>query len=171
MAKKQLSFSGDLFKVPKASFGGSLLKNSHAKTKRPLESKLPIHLVLRANKSQFRTHKSFKRVNDTVASVCKKHGVKLYKYANVGNHLHMAIKIRSRPSWAAFIRELTGRIAQLEGIKWLKRPFTRIVGGWKKAYCGLLDYITLNQLEGDDIISRAQIRTLRELREVWAESA
>jgi hypothetical protein len=86
---KQKQFEGDEFKRPKDSFGGSLLKNSHAKTQRPLDSKLPIHLTLKAKKSVMRLPKNFKLVNTTVARVCKKHGVTIYKYANVGNHVHL----------------------------------------------------------------------------------
>src|SRR3954469_12864898 len=94
------------------SFGGSLLKESHAKSKRPLDSKLPIHLVLRAVKGGMRMPKTLGKVNQTVAKTAKKHGVTIYRYANVGNHIHMIIKIPSRPRWAPFIRELTGRISQ-----------------------------------------------------------
>ena len=43
---KQLSFLGVGLEKPRASFGGDLLKNSNAKIKRPLDSKLPLHLVL-----------------------------------------------------------------------------------------------------------------------------
>jgi REP element-mobilizing transposase RayT len=110
--KTQQHFQGEGFHIPKDCFGGSLLKNSNAKIKRPLDSKLPIHLVLRANKGGMRLPKTHLRVNRTVETTCKKHGVKVYRFANVGNHLHMIIKIPGRARWAAFIRELTGRVAQ-----------------------------------------------------------
>jgi putative transposase len=168
---KQKQFEGEEFIRPKDSFGGALLKNSHAKTQRPLDSKLPIHMTLKAKKSVMRLPKNFKLVNTTVARVCKKHGVTIYKYANVGNHLHLVIKIPGRRRWAAFIRELTGRVAQ--PIKdngesfWALRPFTRIVRGWRKAFQIAKAYVELNLLEAEGFISRREIKTLKDLRALF----
>jgi len=168
----QLTFEG--FNRPNDFFGGGHLKNSHAKTKRPLESKLPIHLCLRSNLSLFRLPKNYRKVNETVANICRKHGVKIYEYANVGNHIHLLIRIPSVRRWAAFIRELTGRLAQIaQGLKlsekgveqfWKQRPFTRIVRGWQKTYKIAKEYIQLNQLEAEGYISRKDTKTLKDLR-------
>lgn len=177
MAKQQ-TFQG--LQRPKDTFGGMLLKNSHAKTKRPLDSKLPIHLVLRSELSALRLPKTFRGVNETVGNVCKKHGMKIYQYANVGNHLHILIKIPNVRRWPAFIRELTGRIAQqVQGITgqqkglakfWKQRPFTRIIRGWKKAYRIAKDYVMLNRLEAEGFISRQETKNLRELKTpIWAD--
>ena len=59
-----------------------------------------------------RLPKNFARVEEILASTNKKHGVTMYRHANVGNHIHMVIKIPARTRWAAYIRELTGRLAQ-----------------------------------------------------------
>jgi REP element-mobilizing transposase RayT len=171
---KQGTFEGQ--KKPKDSFGGSLLKNSHAKTRRPLDSKLPIHLAMRSDWAKMRLPKYFSKVNQTVREVCQKHGVSIYQYTNVGNHLHMIIKIPARPKWAAFIRELSGRIAQVaqdlggkEKAKrkfWSKRPFTRIVGGWRRAFSMAKAYVRLNIYEAEAFISRKDTKTLRDLRAI-----
>jgi len=158
---KQSNFEG--LRAPKDVYGGSLL-NSHPKVKRPLDSKLPTHLVLRATKSSMRKPQYFLKVNQIVKNACRKHGVRLYEYANVGNHLHLLIKLRSRASWAAFIREVTGRIAQLTSTKWLHRPFTRIVRGWKKAYKMAQQYVRLNLAEAEGFITPLGIKILRGLR-------
>ncbi len=110
--EKQLGFEIDGFGKPGDCFGGSLLKNSHAKTKRPLDSKLPLHLVLRSDWARMRTPRAFGVVNRIVQESARKYGVTIYKFANVGNHLHLLIRVKSQRLWAAFIRELTGRIAQ-----------------------------------------------------------
>ncbi|MGZ3723369.1 MAG: transposase [Bdellovibrionales bacterium] len=177
--KSQQIFEGSAFEIPKDCFGGSLLKNSNAKIKRPLDSKLPIHLVLRSVKGGMRLPKTFSGVNATVERTCKKHGVTVYKYANVGNHIHMVIKIPGRPRWSAFIRELTGRISQyVQGITgrqlgaekfWSQRPFTRIVRGWKRAFKIAKDYVHLNLLEAEGFISRKETKTLRDLRAIWGD--
>lgn len=102
-------------------------------------------------------------MNGLVGQIAKKHGVRLYDYANVGNHLHILIKLRSIPGWKAFIRELTGRIAQVvQGLGardkkkgfWDQRPFTRIVRGWRRAYWIMKDDLIKNKLEAEGLIPR-----------------
>ena len=158
---KQRTFEG--LRAPKDVFGGSLL-TSNPKVRRPLDSKLPTHVVLRATKSTMRKPQNFLKVNQAINNACRKHGVRLYEYANVGNHLHLLIKLRSRASWAGFIREITGRIAQLTETKWLHRPFTRIVRGCKSAYKVVKSYIELNEFEAKHCLSLSQLKLLRELR-------
>jgi putative transposase len=172
---KQFSFDAKEFFKPKDNFGGSLLKKSHAKTCRPIESKLPIHIVLRAKKSVMRLPKTIAIVDNKVDRICKKYGVKLYRYANVGNHLHLLVKIPRKQSWAPFIRDLTGRVAQLTktaigGLSesfWSQRPYTRIVRGWQRAFQIAKDYVELNFLESQGFISRKETKTLKSLREIW----
>src|SRR5262249_51023600 len=136
------------------------------------------HIVLRAERSVLRHPRSYGPVNSTIEHVCKKHGVRLYRYANVGNHLHFLVKIPGRRQWAGFIRELTGRIAQLvQGMGllkhatkrfWKQRPFTRIVRGWQKAFQTMKDYIELNRLEAEGHISRKETKNVRDLRAFYA---
>ena len=107
-------------------------------------------------------------MNKTVEKTCKKYGVRLYDYANVSDHLHLLLKLRHIRDWAAFIRELTSRIAaifSLVGGFFAYRPFTQIVEGWGRAYRTARDYLYLNQLQADGIINRAQIKTLKDLKE------
>lgn len=124
-----------------------------------------------------RLPKTFKLVNAAVGEISKRHGVKIYKYANLGNHLHILVKIPSVRRWSAYIRELTGRIAQLvkeqvpsEDTFWLHRPFTRIVRGWRKAYRTAKEYVELNQLEAEGHISRKETKTLKDLRAIFSDA-
>lgn len=163
MRKRQQEFTINTFEKPSDEFGGALLKGN-PKKKRPLDAKWPIHLTLRAQKSVLRLPQYFGKVEKIIKETARKHGVKIYKEANVGNHLHVALKISRVKDWAGFIRELTGRIALAckgrQGF-WLYRPHTRIVRGWKKAFRAVLDYIYLNQLEAVGQISRKEIRTFK----------
>lgn len=168
--KLQQEFTGKGFAKPGDSFGGALLKGN-PKRKRPLESKLPIHLTLRATKSTLRTPKTQILVAELVYGTAKKYGVTIYQFANVGNHLHVLIKISRVGRWSAFIRELTGRIAQvvstavgLSGAFWLYRPHTRIVRGWNRAYKTAKLYVHLNWLQAEGFISRKDTKTLKDLR-------
>lgn len=173
---KQLGFNAKGFAKIADGFGGSNLK-SHPKIKRPLDSKLPIHLVLRTSASCLRLPKLYGEVNGLVQRAARKHGVTVYSYANVGNHIHLLIKIASRGRWAPFIRELTGRIAQLarETINlaptrpfWLFRPYTRVVRGWRTPFRMVKDYLHLNRLEADGFISRSETNKLKDLRALWS---
>jgi putative transposase len=176
---KQLGFEGRAFK--KASiFGGSLLKGN-AREKRPLDSKLPIHLVLRADVKgnlSMRHPRSYARVNRIIENAAKKYGVRLYQYANVGNHLHLLLRVPNLHLWGSFIREVTGRIAQqvqdLKGPQkgekvWLFKPYTRVVHGWGAAFRSAKRYVLFNEWEGAGHISRRDYRSLRELELEWSD--
>jgi REP element-mobilizing transposase RayT len=170
-----MSFNSSEFIKPGDAFGGSLLKGNPRRA-RPLDSKLPVLLTLRARRSVLRLPKTYGLVEAIIAATAKKYGVKIFKRANVHNHIHMTIQVNTL-LWARFIRELTGRIAQVikdlgiavEQGFWLYRPHTRIVRGWKKAFQTALAYVELNQLEGDGHIKRRETRTLKDLRMIWAD--
>ncbi len=167
---KQLKF--DFAKKNALEFGGSLLKGN-ARSKRPLDSKKPIHLVLRraANQPSMRSPKNYLLVDIVIKEAAKEYGVTVYSFANVGNHLHLALRISSRRLWSRFIREITGRIAQHIGQTkgfWMHKPFTRVVSGWGKAYTIVRKYIHLNNLEAEGKIDRRKIETFSDLRQVQA---
>ena len=146
-------------------FGGSqLARGTSPKVARPLEPTLPIHLVLNAERSAMRLPKHFARVNDIVHGVAAKRRVRIYQYANVGNHLHVLLKLPDRAAWAAFIREVSGRIARLTGVGWTSRPFTRIVRNWKSAYRTAESYVALNHFEAERRLGKTAAAGLRELR-------
>lgn len=169
--QKQLQFTGADFIKPGYEFGGSQLK-SNPKTRRPLSTKLPIHLTLRARRSVLRLPKTYKFVRHEIERIAKKHGLRIYKLANVGNHIHLLIRLGRISAWKAFIRELTGRIAQglmALGVKiknfWMYRPHTRVIAGWGRAFKVACDYIKLNQWEGRGVISRGDFKGVRDLRD------
>jgi REP element-mobilizing transposase RayT len=145
-------------------------KRGNPKVKRPVVTKLPMHLTLRAVQSGLRNPKAYGPIHEIIYKTTKKYGVRIYKYANVGNHIHILIKLMKVDLWAAFIRELAGQIAQYMKVRfgiekkfWLYRPHTRIIRGWKKPFRAVKEYIELNIIEAEGFISRAQIRTLKDL--------
>lgn len=134
---------------------------------------------MRAEKSILRLPKAFAIVKQCIETTANKYGVRVYKEANVGNHLHLVIKLTRTSLWSPFIRELSGRIAQklceefnlnFESGFWKFRPHTRIVRGWKRAFRIALDYVYLNQLEGEGKIDRKDIKTLAEYRARFGNS-
>jgi hypothetical protein len=145
-------------KVQKKHFGGAYLKNSHAKTKRPITLKTPMHLVMRSElaKGPYSLLKFERRVQKIIYDQGRKFGVKVYRLANAGNHLHLIILPRSRRAFLGFVRAISGLIARAtlkvqrgsaKGLKfWDKRPFTRIVS-WGREYRDVCDYLLQNTLE------------------------
>lgn len=159
---KQLQF--DFFKKQDIKhFGGALLKGSHPKCKRPISIKRTMHLVLRASlaRGPHSLLKHERRINAILATQAKKHGVKVYRHANSGNHLHVIVLPRSRRSFHGFIRAISGLIARgvlgaergrAKGLKfWDHRPFTRVVE-WGQDFRRTTRYLLQNTLEAYGII-------------------
>lgn len=155
--QKQKQFNFFEEKIP-LHFGGEFLKNSNAKNQRPLSFKRPIHLVMRSTlaKGSLSLLKFDGSVRKIFERQSKKFGVKIYRFANAGNHLHLIIFPRSRQAYRSFIRSVTGLVARLvlrvqrgkskKPRFWDKRPFTRIAN-WGKDFRGLCNYLLRNTLE------------------------
>ena len=162
--EKQLAFQ--LLEGKNAKyFGGAYLKNSNPKEKRPISTKRSMHLVMRSSKA--RANLSFlkhnRRVHSIVATQAKAFGVKVYRFANASNHLHMIVLPISRKAFQGFVRAISGLIARVilgaergspkleagEGRSWSfwdKRPFTRVVE-WGRDFRTTTSYLLQNSLE------------------------
>ena len=139
-------------------FGGAYLKNSNAKVKRPISTKKSMHLVLRSTmaKGALNLLRRDKRIREIISNQGKHLGVKVYRIANGGNHLHLVVLPRSRVAFNYFIRSISGIIARLilgaergsaKGLRfWDKRPFTRIVE-WGRDFHNVSRYLLQNTLE------------------------
>jgi len=162
------------------AFGGSLLKGSHAKTKRVFSPKLPLHVVLKS--SQARGGQSLllhsKRIAQILAEQSARHHVRLLQIANAGNHLHLLLEAPSREHLSNFLRAISGRIAQLvleralparsEGQHasssvtddrrgfWDARPFSRIVTRGRELQ-NVARYLGMNSTEMKGL-GRTQVR-------------
>lgn len=110
MASKQIN----LFKKESLSYGGDLqTKRKGRAYARPLSTKHSMHLTLRSTKAKGKM--SFLRYKKDIQDILKKFAVKnniqLVSSANVGNHLHLQIKLSRRESYKPFIRAITSAIA------------------------------------------------------------
>lgn len=142
----------------KKEFGGSLLEGKR-KTKRPLSTKHPLHLILKSSCSGVFNPGNFS-LEKLIRSQAKKFGIKIYDLALNWSHIHFILKIESRTDYNKFIRSLTAILAKR--IRKLKphlevifnlRPFTRILS-WGRDFKRGLEYIILNQLEAFGFIRR-----------------
>lgn len=159
----------ELFKKSSLSYGGDLQTTRKGRLgPRPLSTKYTMHLTLRSTQAKGKMSflKFKKDIQFIINKFATKNGIKVISAANVGNHLHLQIKLSNRQTYKSFIRAITSAIAmKVNGINrwskapeestpntepvkfWDRRPFTRIVVGYK-ALLNLKDYIFLNQLEG-----------------------
>jgi REP element-mobilizing transposase RayT len=152
-------------------FGGSLHGRGNAKTARPLSTKHAMHVVLRSSLAKgnwsLRSVENIKMVEQTLRKLANKYGIKIYKFANVGNHLHLLIKLGNRFTFAPFMRAFAGisamkvtgarKLAAIERLVspndedstdkfWDFRPWSRIVE-WGKAYAAARSYVIQNEME------------------------
>jgi REP element-mobilizing transposase RayT len=145
-------------------YGGILRNKARNRGARPLSRKDSLHFVLRSSKAKglwsFQHSKNKSKVGQFIQDFSKKKGVQILSLANVGNHLHLHVRITNRTLYKAWVRGLTSAIAmmiagrkalrQLKESKqrfWDYRPFTRVVSSLK-AFLTLKDYVEINQFEG-----------------------
>lgn len=145
----------------KKEFGGSLLIGKR-KSKRPLSTKHPIHLVLKSSfKGVF--NPSNKSLYELIKKQARKYGVRIYDLAINWSHIHCVIRIKGREDYLKFIRSLTSVISQrakrhdstLTQLFTL-RPYTRIIS-WGRDFKRVLNYQVLNQLESFGLIKRNKV--------------
>ncbi|MCC7405694.1 MAG: transposase [Bdellovibrionales bacterium] len=139
---------------------GGVETKGHRKLERPLSTTRPIHLVLKSHKAKgslsFLTHQNKPVVETIIREKARKFGVRICQFANVGNHLHLKIRIASRPLFQAFLVSVTTLIARtLTGARrgkkfgrfWQGQAFTRVLVS-RREELNLFGYIKANQIEG-----------------------
>jgi len=101
-------------KTNKRFFGGSLLVGKR-KTPRPINTKEPIHFVLKSQFAggtrSFRKIRNFKVIESIINKAASKYGIRLYRKAIQSNHIHLIIKVPSRHAYKCFISVISGKIA------------------------------------------------------------
>lgn len=122
-------------------FGGALLKNSHAKTARPLSLKRAMHVVLSSESARgdwaFEKNKNKKIIETVLKTQGRKYGISIREIACAEENLHVLIRLRKRRSFAPFIRAVSGMLAlmitgagktrKLKKKFWDQRPWTRVL--------------------------------------------
>jgi REP element-mobilizing transposase RayT len=103
--------------LKKDSKHGGELSLGKRKTFRPIDPKQALHVVMRSSKAKGQLSmlhpKNCNSIEKFVHKTAKRWGVRLYRYANVGNHLHLLIQVPTREAWKRFSKELSGGIAQI----------------------------------------------------------
>jgi len=133
-------------------FGGELLRGKR-KSRRPLTTKKSVHSVLRADtkkSSSFLKHRN--KINLTLQKFSKRFGIKIYRKGLAHDHIHFILKFENRQDYANFVRAVSGVLAKFLKIKWLYRPYTRVIE-WGRDFKRACTYVFQNELEGLGIIA------------------
>ncbi len=157
---QQLTFFKD---SKRSTCHGGELGRGLRKSRRPVVTNRPMHLVLRAEKARgslsllARSHAvSVKRI---LVTVSHRHRVRVLESANVGNHIHLLVQAQTREGFANFLRRFTCDVAlavtgarkgKAFGRFWTGLAFSRIVE-WGRALKTVRHYIARNELEGRGI--------------------
>jgi len=143
MKKRQLHLFRDNFDL---THGGSNLK-SKRKIARPLSSKRPIHLVLKASQP-FQLLRNIPLIEQVFKKYSQKFGITLHETAVQADHLHLSFTIPSRNLYRRWIRAATSvLVSRIAGMRWALSPFTRIAC-WGRDFNRLRQYIRQNKKEG-----------------------
>src|ERR1700733_11314140 len=112
---RQTSFLKQLGYSNQAVHGGAETKGKR-KTRRPLDPKYPVHMILRATTAKGRLSMLQKRsrapIYQLVYRKADKFGVRLEAFANVGNHLHFKIRFRRREDFQRYLKSISALIAR-----------------------------------------------------------
>ncbi|MCM2324424.1 MAG: transposase [Oligoflexia bacterium] len=147
-----------------------------------MDPRLPLHVILRSQKAKgawsLLAAKNEKRVKHLTYALADRFHVKIYRYVNAGNHLHLVIKAKDKDGFKAYLRALTGTLARTvtgakKGVKkgkfWDALAYSRVVT-WGPELENVSFYVIMNELEGLGVWSRkfaakvAAARTARQDR-------
>lgn len=142
----------------RTSHGGAN-STGHRKLERPLSTSKWIHLVLKSEKAKGSMsflslrHRIF--IDTLIKQKARRFGIKVADYANVGNHLHLKIKMSSRKNFQKFLKSIATQIARQVtgacrgkpfGKFWQGLAFTRVLCSARESLL-LKGYIAANREE------------------------
>jgi REP element-mobilizing transposase RayT len=163
MARKPSQpFFNDAFR-PRLEHGGDLRKKRR-KLARPIDPKRAMHVTFRSEKAQGELSllhsKNAKRVNQEVRKIAARNGIRVYEYANSGNHLHLLIRGKRRIDIQNFLRAIGSRVSQIVtgstkgyafGRFWDGLAYTRIVQ-WGRDFKNAVNYVLQNFFEAEGVL-------------------
>jgi hypothetical protein len=154
MKTSQLTFWNPL---PKAH-GGALSLGKEKKA-RPIATKKPMHLIFHSSRARgawsFLHKQNRVRLENHLQATARRFNVKIFRFANVGNHFHLLVQAKRRADMQNFLRVFAQGVVFLvtgakkgnpEGKFWDALAYSRIVE-WGREWKGMLDYVGKNLLE------------------------
>ncbi|MGZ3722134.1 MAG: hypothetical protein ACXVA9_04335 [Bdellovibrionales bacterium] len=140
---------------------GGATSNGKRKLERPLGKRNWIHLVLKSDKAvgklSFLNAKNKILVEKIIKDKGRKFGVSIADQANVGNHIHLKIRITSRTGFQKFLKSVTTLVARkVTGARkgkpfgrfWQGLAFTRVLKSYTEEL-NLKGYFVANRAEAN----------------------
>lgn len=140
---------------------GGIASRGRRKIRRPLATRKWIHLVLKSDRAvgsrSFLAAKNQVFVERLLKQKARKFGVKIAEFANVGNHLHLKIRITDRLEFGKFLKSVTTQVARFVtgarrghpfGRFWQGLAYTRVLSSPYEEL-QLRGYIAANRLEAE----------------------
>jgi REP element-mobilizing transposase RayT len=161
---RQLSlFSrSDLASASRVEHGGSV-RRGRRKLARPFSTRRPLHVVLRSTRARgaWSLRRVEARLREAMKALARRTSVRVYDYANAGNHLHLLVRAKQRSGFQAFLRSFAGiaarlvtgaRRGQAVGRFWDELAYSRVVS-WGREFTRVREYVAQNELEALGVIS------------------
>lgn len=142
--------------APRIEHGGEL-SIGRRKTARPVAVSRPMHLVLRSSRARgawsLRSPQHRARIDRELSRWARRFGIRVYRAANAGNHLHLLVGARHRLPFQNFLRAFAGGVARLVtgaragrriGKFWDLLAYSRVVK-WGRDFLGVHAYVLQNE--------------------------
>jgi REP element-mobilizing transposase RayT len=143
--------------------GGEVRKGKR-KLARPFDSKRALHVTLRSERAQgewsmLRLEKS-KAIKTLVYTLARKNQVRIYQFANSGNHLHLLLRAKEHKGFKKFLRTLTSLTSRIVtgarkgnpvGKFWDALAWSEIVN-WGRQFFNVRYYVIQNELESEGLV-------------------
>jgi REP element-mobilizing transposase RayT len=156
---RQLSFLSKLrIGRPRTEHGGEI-RVGLRKLERPFSARRPMHIVLRSLRARgtwsMRRPESARIVRETLRRYARRYGVRVYQFANAGNHLHLLVRVKCRLALQNFLRVFAGLVARrVTGARkgkpvgrfWDMLAYSRLMS-WGRDFFGVRRYVAQNELE------------------------
>ncbi len=147
-----------LWKNQKKNHGGQESKGKR-KGARPIATKRPMHVTLKSTRA--RGHWNMLRhasgVENAIHETARRFQVRILRFQNVGNHLHLGLQASTRENFQNFLRVVTQKIMFLitkarkgspQGRFWRHLAFSRVVE-WGPDWRNVKNYFERNRLEAE----------------------
>jgi REP element-mobilizing transposase RayT len=141
------------------------------KIRRPFDPEKALHVTLKSSLARGRksllTREMRPIVQDLMVRISRRRDVRIYRFANVGNHIHILLGAKKADNLRAFLREFAGAIAvAVTGAAkgrpqkfWDTPPWSKIVE-WGRQFERASRYVLLNLLESSGLRDRKLLERL-----------
>lgn len=159
-------------------FNPGTRKTQASRKRRPRGTDRSMHIVIKSTlaKGPLNLRRHQEKIRRLIFKVGFRRNIRVYRLVNVGNHIHISIRLKKVESWKGFISGITGGIASIVEFKktenhksfWTARPFTRAVN-WGRDYQQLKAYFAFNLLQTTGLIPLQKPRNWRRVVELFAD--